>query len=46
MSSELVREVGQNRRIEGLVDHVKSLYFILCTIRDVKEGDDMVNFLL
>lgn len=37
MSQELVGDVGQNRLIEGLVDHVKSFYFILCAIRDVKQ---------
>lgn len=29
-------EGDQNRAMEGLVDHVKNLYFILCAIRDVK----------
>lgn len=39
-------EGGQNRAIEGLVDHVKNLYFILCAMKDCKQGDDMLNFLL
>ena len=28
------------------MDLVKRLYFILCAIRDFKQGDDMISFLL
>ena len=45
----MIQELGetvQNRVIEGLMDLVKRLYFILCAIRDFKQGDDMISFLL